>query len=118
MPRSGGTQGAQADGLQRLARLRLLPAYRVQYTLTLDAERYANELGPWTHLLDGDKLYVRVPNVACSYSDLIQQAADAVGAGLAQLFRGVSRRRFRPPVRQRQAGAATSALAVNRVGHR
>lgn len=80
-------EAPQADGLQRLGRLRLLPAQRVHYALTLDGDQYADELGAWAHLLDGDDLYVCVPNVAWPWSDLIQQAADAVGAGLAELFR-------------------------------
>ncbi len=111
-------EAPQADGLQRLARLRLLPAQRVHYALTLDGERYADELDPWTHLLNGDDLHVCIPNIASSRSDLIQQAADAVGAGLAELFRVSAGDAFArlfasaPPARRLQLSRTTGWDAV------
>ena len=76
---------SDTTSLRRLERLQLVPATEVSLKVSLQEQAFGGSLEPWSHLLDGDTLYVTIEQ-AMEPGKLLHLSASAVGDGLAELF--------------------------------
>lgn len=76
---------SDTTSLRRLERLQIVPATEVSLKVSLHEQAFGGSLEPWSHLLDGDTLYVTIEQ-AMEPGKLLQLSASAVGDGLAELF--------------------------------
>lgn len=76
---------SDTTSLRRLERLQLMPTTEVSLKVSLQEQEFGGSLEAWSHILDGDTLFVTIEQ-AMEPGKLLQLSASAVGDGLAELF--------------------------------
>lgn len=76
---------SDTTSLRRLERIELVPTTAISINVAINEEEFGGQLETWSHLLDGDALYI-VIEPAMDPAKVLQLSASAVGEGLAELF--------------------------------